>query len=327
MAEGVLVIGEIEDGALVGITQEMLGAARRIADAQGGLVNLALFGSAAESLAQEGIAGGADLVYTEDNSAFDAYLTDTWLQAVQTAVDFADPAVILLGQTNVGRDLAPRLAFRLNTAVCMDAIEIEVSGDQLRWTRPCYGGNARQVLTIQTSPQIATIRAKSQDPLEPDAGRSGDTIPLGVEIDQGQVREKLVGREKVEAEGIRLEDADVVVAGGRGLGGPEGFQPVEELAAALGGAVGASRAACDLGWYPPSQQVGLTGKTVSPDLYIAVAISGASQHMAGMAGSKNVIAINKDPDSTMVKSSRWAIIGDFKQVVPALANEIKKLKS
>jgi electron transfer flavoprotein alpha subunit len=327
MAEGVLVIGEIQDGALVGITQEMLGAARRIADAQGGLINLALFGSAAEALAQEGIAGGADLVYTEENPAFDEYLTDTWLQATQTAVDFADPAVILLGQTNVGRDLAPRLAFRLNTAVCMDAIEIEVSGDQIRWTRPCYGGNARQVLTIQTSPQIATIRAKSQDPLEPDSGRTGDTIPLGVEIDQAQVRERLVGREKVEAEGIRLEDADVVVAGGRGLGGPEGFQPVEELAAVLGGAVGASRAACDLGWYPPSQQVGLTGKTVSPDVYIAVAISGASQHMAGMAGSKNVIAINKDPDSNMVKSSRWAIIGDFKQVIPALVNEVRKLKS
>jgi electron transfer flavoprotein alpha subunit len=327
MAEGVLVIGEIQDGALVGITLEMLGAARRIADAQGGLVNLALFGSSAEALAQEGIAGGADLVYTEDNPLFDDYLTDTWMQAGQTAVDFADPAVILMGQTNVGRDLAPRLAFRLNTAVCMDAIEIEVSGDQIQWTRPCYGGNARQVLTIQTTPQIATIRAKSQDPIEPDTSRTGDTIPLGVELDQGQVREKLVGRETVEAEGIRLEDADVVVAGGRGLGGPEGFQPVEELATVLGGAVGASRAACDLGWYPPSQQVGLTGKTVSPDLYIAVAISGASQHMAGMAGSKNVIAINKDPDSNMVKSSRWAIIGDFKQVVPALANEIKKLKS
>ena len=327
MPEGVLVIGEIEDGALVGITQEMLGAARRIADAQGGLVNLALFGSGAEALAQEGIAGGADLVYTEENTAFDEYLTDTWMQAVQTAVDFADPAVILMGQTSAGRDLAPRLAVRLNTAVCMDAIEFEVKDGQIHWTRPCYGGNARQVLTIQTTPQIATIRAKSQDPLEPDASRTGDTIPLGVEIDQSQVKEKLVGREKVEAEGIRIEDADVVVSGGRGLGGPEGFETVEQLATVLGGAVGASRAACDLGWYPPSQQVGLTGKTVSPDLYIAVAISGASQHMAGMAGSKNVIAINKDPDSNMVKSARWAIIGDFKQVVPALANEIKKLKS
>ena len=327
MPEGVLVIGQMADRALVGITSEMLRAARRIADAQGGLVNVALFGEVAEGLAQEAISYGADLVYTEDNAAFDEYLTDTWMQAAQTAVDFADPAVILMGQTTVGRDLAPRLAFRLNTAVVMDAIEIEMNGDQIRWTRPAYGGNARQVVTVQTTPQIATIRAKSQDPLEPDTSRTGDTIPLGVEIDQAQVKERLVGREKVESEGIRIEDADVVVAGGRGLGGPEGFQVVEELAAVLGGAVGASRAACDLGWYPPSQQVGLTGKTVSPDLYIAVAISGASQHMAGMAGSKNVITINKDPESNMVKSSRYAIIGDFKQVLPALINEIRKLKS
>ena len=327
MPEGVLVIGEMAEGALVGVTQEMLGAARKIADAQGGLVNLALFGTGAETLAQEGIQHGADLVYTEENQAFDEYLTDTWLQAAQTAVDFADPAVVLLGQTQVGRDLAPRLAFRLNTAVVMDVIEFEVSGDQIRWTRPCYGGNARAVVTVQTSPQIATIRQKSMDPLEADASRSGDTIPLAVELDQSQVRERLTGREQMESEGIRIEDADVVVSGGRGLGGPEGFQVVEELASVLGGAVGASRAACDLGWYPPSQQVGLTGKTVSPDLYIAVAISGASQHMAGMAGAKNVITINKDPESNMVKSSRYAIIGDFKQVLPALINEVKKLKS
>ena len=327
MAEGVLVIGEMAEGALVGLTTEMLGAARRIADAQGGLVNLALFGAGAEALAQQGIEFGADLVYTEDNPTFTEYLTDTWVQAAQTAVDFADPAVILIGQTLAGRDLAPRLAFRLNTAVVMDVIEFEIDGGTIKWTRPCYGGNARAVVTVQTVPAIATIRAKSQDPLEPEAGRSGDTIPLGVELDQGQVKEKLIGKQKVEAEGIRLEDADIIVSGGRGLGGPEGFQVVEELAHVLGGAVGASRAACDLGWYPPSQQVGLTGKTVSPDVYIAIAISGASQHMAGMAGSKNIITINKDPESNMVRASRYAMVADYKQAVPALINEIKKLKA
>jgi electron transfer flavoprotein alpha subunit len=327
MAEGVLVIGEIAEGDLVGLTTEMLGAARRIADAQGGLVNLALFGEGAESLAQKGIEHGADLVYTEDSPAFTEYLTDTWVQAAQTAVDFADPAVILMGQTLAGRDLAPRLAFRLNTAVVMDVIEFEIDGTAIKWTRPCFGGNARAVVTVQTTPAIATVRAKSQDPLEPDTSRTGDTIPLGVELDQGQVKEKLIGKEKVEAEGIRLEDADIIVSGGRGLGGPEGFQVVEELAHVLGGAVGASRAACDLGWYPPSQQVGLTGKTVSPDVYIAIAISGASQHMAGMAGSKNIITINKDPESNMVKASRYAMVADYKQAVPALINEIKKLKA
>lgn len=326
MAEGVLVIGEIQDGALVGITSEMLGAARRIADAQGGLVNLALFGEGAEALAQEGIAAGADLVYTEDNAALNDYLPERWLAAAQTAVDFADPAVVLIGTTTPGRDLAPRLAFRLNTGLAVDILSFEVEGEKVRWTRPCYGGAARAEVVINAMPQIATVRSKSQEPLEPDTSRTGDTIPLSVELPADE-REKLLSKEIEEKEGIQLEDADVVVSGGRGLGGPEGFQTVEQLAAVLGGAVGASRAACDLGWYPPSQQVGLTGKTISPDLYIAVAISGASQHMSGMAGSKNIISINKDPDSNMVKSSRYAIIGDYKAVVPALVSEIKKLKS
>jgi electron transfer flavoprotein alpha subunit len=326
MAEGVLVIGEMKDGEFIGITLEMLGAARRIADAQGGLVNLALFGAGAETLAEQGIAHGADLVYTEESEALTEYLPERWLQAAQTAVDFADPAVILLGTTSVGRDLSPRLAFRLNSAVAMDVIEFETAGDSILWTRPCYGGNARAVVRIQTTPQIATIRAKSQEPLEADASRSGDTIPLGVEIDSASEREKVVDTQVVEAEGLQLEDADIVVSGGRGLGGPDGFKVIEELATALGGAVGASRAACDMGWYPPSQQVGLTGKTVSPDLYIAVGISGASQHMSGMAGSKTVVAINKDAESTMVKSARYALIGDYKQAIPALISEVKKLK-
>jgi electron transfer flavoprotein alpha subunit len=327
MAEGVLVIGEMQDGELLGQTREMLGAARRIADGLGGLVNLALFGEGAEGLAQQGIEAGADLVYTEDNADLTEYLPERWLQAAQTAVDFADPEVILIATTTPGRDLAPRLAFRLNSAVAMDVLEFEVKDGGVLWTRPCYGGSARAVVRINAAPQIATIRAKSQEPLEPDASRTGDTIPLGVELDTASEREKLTNKEVVEAEGIQLEDADIVVSGGRGLGGPEGFQVVEQLATVLGGAVGASRAACDLGWYPPSQQVGLTGKTVSPDLYIAVGISGASQHMSGMAGSKTVVAINKDPESTMVKSARYALVGDYKQAIPALVEEIRKLKS
>ncbi|MBI2760670.1 MAG: electron transfer flavoprotein subunit alpha/FixB family protein [Chloroflexi bacterium] len=326
MAEGVLVIGEIAEGKLVAVTQEMIAAATRIIGEVGGLVNVALFGSEAETLAQSAIESGGDLVYTFAEKDLDEYLTDTWAPAVEMAVQVADPAVVLLGQTSVGRDLAPRLAFRLNTAVVMDVSEFSVESGTIHWTRPVYGGNARAVVSVVTSPQIVTVRAKSFDPLEPEAGRTGDTIPMESGIDLAQVKERLVGKEIAEAEGVKLEDAAIVVSGGRGLGGPEGFKPLEELAGTLGAAVGASRAACDLGWYPPSQQVGLTGKTVSPDLYIAVAISGASQHWAGMANSKNIVAINKDPDATMVKSARYAIIEDYKNVVPALNTEIKKLK-
>src|SRR6185437_4410135 len=147
-----------------------------------------------------------------------------------------------------------------------------------------------------------------------------------VSVGGAGIRTKILGEEKAQAEGIRLEDATVVVSGGRGLGAPEGFQLIEQLAGALGGAAGASRAACDLGWYPPSKQVGLTGTTVSPDLYVAVAISGASQHMAGMSGSKNIVAVNKDPDANMVKVARFAVVADYKQVMPPLIEEVKKLK-
>jgi electron transfer flavoprotein alpha subunit len=327
MAEGVLVIGEIAEGKLAPVTTEMLAAATRLTGELGGLVNVALFGAEAEGLAQAAIDAGADLVYPFTEAALNDYLTETWLPAVEMAVQVADAAVVLLGQTNVGRDLAPRLAIRLNTAVVMDVVEFAVQNGQIRWTRPCYGGNARAVLSVKTSPQIATIRPKAFEPLEPQAGRTGDVIPLESGVDPAQARQRLISRQAAESEGVRLEDAAVVVAGGRGLGGPEGFKVLEDLAHLLGGATGASRAACDLGWYPPSQQVGLTGKTVSPDLYIAVAISGASQHWAGMAGSKNIVAINKDPDATMVKNARFAIIEDYKTAVPALIDEIKKLKA
>ena len=323
---GVLVVGEVADGALVSITDELLGAAHRIAESLGGQVSLALIGSGVGTLAQTAIAHGADRVYVADSADLQDYLPATWVAVVQQIVGQANPAVVLLGQTSVGRDLGPHLAFRLNSAVAMDTVELEVRDGKLQMTRPCFGGNAREVVTITTMPQIATVRAKSQDPLEPDSSRTGEVTPVQTSAD-ADLKEKVVEHTKAAAEGVRLEDADIVVSGGRGLGGPEGFEVVEELAGALGGAVGASRAACDLGWYPPSQQVGLTGKTVSPDLYVAIAISGASQHWAGMAGSKNIVAINKDPDANMVKGARFAVIGDYKQVVPALIEAVKKLKA
>ena len=170
-------------------------------------------------------------------------------------------------------------------------------------------------------PAIATVKAKSFDAPEGAAG-SGSVSSIDA---AGEPRVKVTGTSRAESTGIRIEDAPVVVAGGRGLGDESGFRMLEELSGLLKGATGASRAACDLGWYPPSQQVGLTGKTVSPNLYIAVAISGASQHMAGMAGSKNIVAINKDADANMVKVSKFAIVDDYKKVVPALIEEIKKL--
>jgi electron transfer flavoprotein alpha subunit len=209
----------------------------------------------------------------------------------------------------------------------MDCVQLAMEGDRLVATRPCYGGNARAVNAVRTNPQIATVRAKSQDPLEREQGRQGQVTNVDAAIDPSAVRIKVTERKGMAAEGVRLEDADVVISGGRGLGGPENFDVIEELAGALGAAVGASRAVCDLGWRPVSDQVGLTGKVVSPTLYIAVAISGASQHMAGITQVKNIVAINKDPEAGMFKAARFGVVGDWKEIIPAFIAKVRELKS
>jgi electron transfer flavoprotein alpha subunit len=326
MANVILVVGEVADGELIPLTGEMLGAARRLAGASGHSVASALIGSGVEAKAQETIALGADQAFVVDDAALAEYNSDAYLQAMLKVVETVSPGVILFGQTNLGRDLAPRLAFHLNTGVIMDTVALEMQGDRLHGTRPAYGGNARAVNVVKGDPQIATVRAKSQDAAAPDASRSGQVTKVDAAIDQSKLRIKVTARKGIEAEGVRLEDADVVVSGGRGLGGPEHFDVIEQLANALGGAVGASRAVCDLGWRPVSDQVGLTGKVVSPDLYIAIAISGASQHMAGCSGSKNIVAINKDADANIFKAARFGIVEDYAKVLPPLIEAVKKEK-
>ena len=326
MANVVLVVGEVDGGQLVPITGEMLGAARRLAGASGLSVACALIGAGVEAQAQGTIALGADQALVVDDAALAEYNTDTYLQAMLKIVEAASPSVVLFGQTNIGRDLAPRLAFRLNTGVIMDTVELAIEGDRLHGTRSAYGGNARAVNVVKTDPQIATVRAKSQDAAQPDSSRQGQVTKIDAGIDPSAVRVKVTERKGLPAEGIRLEDADVVVSGGRGLGGPEAFSGIEELAKALHGAVGASRAVCDLGWRPVSEQVGLTGKVVSPTLYIAIAISGASQHMAGCSGSKNIVAVNKDSDANIFKASRFGIVEDFAKILPPLIEAVKKEK-
>ncbi len=324
MASSILVVGEVGEGALAPITKEMLGAARRLSN--DGSVGCALIGSGVEAHAQAAIAHGADEVFVVDDAALADYNTDTYLQAMLKVAEQASAPVILFGQTNLGRDLAPRLAFRLETGVIMDTIELAMEGDRLHGTRPCYGGNARAVNVVNANPQVATVRAKSQEAAVEDSSRQGTVTKVDAAIDQSAIRVKVTSRSGVSAEGVRLEDADVVVSGGRGLGGPENFDVIEELAEVLGAAVGASRAVCDLEWRPVSDQVGLTGKVVSPTLYIAVAISGASQHMAGCSGSKNIVAINKDADANIFKASRFGIAEDYAKIMKPLIEAVKQEK-
>jgi electron transfer flavoprotein alpha subunit len=315
---GILVIAETTEGAIAPISYELLGAARQLSGEGGGTVSAFIAGN--EALGKELIAHGADAAFAGTNAGLAT--AESFLPSVEAAIQQSGADIVLLGQTSFGRDLGPSLAFKLGTAIAMDCVELKIDGGRLRATRAAYGGNARAEVTWKNNPQVATVKAKSFDGLEADSSRSGSVTAIDAAADS---RIKVLGVSKAESTGIKLEDAPVVVSGGRGLGDPAAFAMLEELAGLFKGATGASRAACDLGWYPPSQQVGLTGKTVSPNLYIAIAISGASQHMAGMSSSKNIVAINKDADANMVKVSKFAIIDDYKKVVPALIAEIKKL--
>lgn len=317
---GILVIAEANEGALAPISGELLGAARKLAGEGAGSVTAFVAGD--EALGKELIALGADAAIVATNPALAGALAEVYLPAVQAAMQQSGADIVLMGQTALGRDLGPLLAFAQGTAVSMETVDVSYDG-RVHAIRSCYGGNARAVVSFRNAPAVVTLKAKSFDAPEPDASRSGSVTTIDV---AGEVRVKVLSVTKAESSGIRLEDAPVVVSGGRGLGDPSAFKMLEELAALLKGATGASRAACDLGWYPPSQQVGLTGKVVSPNLYIAVAISGASQHMAGMSGSKNIVAINKDPDANMVKVAKYAIIEDYRKVFPAIIEEVKKVQ-
>ena len=322
MPNGVLIFGEAtEDGKLAAITAELSGAAAAL----GGPVTCALLGSGVEGIAQEAGQYGAEKVIVVDDPILKDYQGDAYLPVAERIAREVDPAIILLGQTMIGRDLAPLLAQRLGTAVVMDCMALSMEGDKLLAERPCYGGAARALYTINGTPQIATVRVKALD--APAASGSAEVVKQDAGVSADQVRTTITARNKPESTGIRLEDATVVVSGGRGLGGPEAFQQLEELADVLGGAVGASRAVCDLGWYPVATQVGLTGKIVTPDLYIAIGISGASQHMAGISSVKNIASVNKDADASIFKASRWAVVHDWKEFVPAFLEEVKKVKA
>jgi len=294
MAEykGVMVFGEVEGEKLATIATELLGCGRKLANDLGEELYCLLIGSDISSLAQEAIAFGADKVYVVDDPLLKDYQTDSYVSVSEKVVKQAMPQILLLGQTAIGRDLAPRLAFRLGTTVSTDCVELAIDPDS-KWllqTKPIYGGNAQAIFTCQSYPQIATVRAKAMSPLERDDSRHGEIVAVEAGLDPQSIRTKVLEKVVEEVEGVKLEDARVIVSGGRGIGSAEGFKQLEELANILKGGVGATRPPCDSDWVPAGSQIGLTGKIVAPDLYIAVALSGASQHMAGCFGAKNIVA-------------------------------------
>jgi electron transfer flavoprotein alpha subunit len=327
--KGVMIVGELAEGKLTSTTTELLGAAKKLAGDLGQEVIAVILGSGVGDAANEAISFGADKVYAIDNDMFADYTNDAYTGALEKLNAEAAPEVILMGQTSMGLDLASRLAFRLGTAVILDCVDLAIDPDTklMQKTKPVYGGNAIAVYVGETKPQMATVRAKTMEPLQQDTSRSGEVVAFDPGLDVSTVRQKVVDRVKEEIEGIKLEDADVVICGGRGVGSAEAFDELRELAKLLNGALGASRPPCDSGWVPTNIQIGLTGKMVAPTVYIGIALSGSSQHQAGMSGSKNIIAINKDPEANIFGIAHYGVVGDYKKVIPALTEKCKELLS
>ncbi len=327
--KGILVLGEITEGQLAAITMELLGAGRKLAEESGEELSILLMGSKAGSLAQEAISYGADNVYVADDALLDQYNSDAYTQVAAQLCARISPAIMLFGHTDAGCDLAPRLNGRLGGGLAMECLSLAIdpATKLLVSTRPVFGGNAHASMLSRTArPQMATMRAKTVAPAEKNDARQGKTIPVEDKLDPAVIKVKVVERIKEEVQGVKLEDAEVVVSGGRGMGTAQDFAMLRELADLLGGAVGATRVACDEGWAPATLQVGQSGKVVSPKLYLAVGLSGAMAHIAGCLGSKYIVAINKDKEANIFNVAHYGIVGDWKEVLPALTAKLKELR-
>ncbi|MBB2480220.1 electron transfer flavoprotein subunit alpha/FixB family protein [Bacillus sp. APMAM] len=322
MARKVLVLGEVRDGSLRNVSFEAIAAGKTVAE--GGEVVGVLVGEAVSSLANQLIQYGADRVVVVEDEKLKQYSSDGYSQAFLTVVNNENPEGIVFGHTALGKDLSPKIASKLNTGLISDATSVEVVGGNLVFTRPIYSGKAFEKKIVTEGIIFATIRPNNISPLQKDEGKTGDVSSVSAEIKDLRTIIKEVVRKA--SEGVDLSEAKVVIAGGRGVKSAEGFQPLKELADVLGGAVGASRGACDADYCDYSLQIGQTGKVVTPDLYIACGISGAIQHLAGMSNSKVIVAINKDPEANIFKVADYGIVGDLFEVVPMLTEEFKKLK-
>jgi electron transfer flavoprotein alpha subunit len=275
-------------------------------------------------LAEEAIQRGADVAILVNDPTLADYRLEAYAASLVQLAEEHRPAIFLMGASNRGRELAPYVAAKLGVGLASDCIEIGLEDGSLVATRPALAGNLITKVTYSDArPHMATLRRRVFPPLEADPSRSGDVIATAPALAEDDIATKVV--EFVTQEGeVNLTDANIIVSGGRGVGGPEGFEPIGELASALGAAMGASRAAVDAGWIPYAHQVGQTGKTVQPDLYFAVGISGAIQHLAGMKTAKVIVAINKDAEAPIFKVANYGVVGDLFKIVPALTEEFKK---
>ncbi len=320
MSKNVLVIAEQIEGAFRKVTFEALSVGRQIADQLGGQLQAVVMGSQIESAAaQLGQYGAAGILVAEDPGLAE-YTGDAYIQVAADAIQKTAPLLVILGATTQGKELAARLSARLDAALATDCIALKAESERIAATRSIYGGKILADVELAGEPVIATIRPNTFPAVGSAAAGAVEKLDVAI----GDVRTQVLGKQ-LETGKVELTEADVVVSGGRGMGGSD-YSIIEALASTLGGAVGASRSAVDEGWRSPSDQVGQTGKTVSPNLYIACGISGAIQHLAGMSSSKVIVAVNKDPEAPIFTKADYGIVGDLFEVVPALNEEIKKIK-
>lgn len=327
---GVWVYVEQRAGVVQPVAVELLGEGRRLADALGVELCGVLLGEGIEPLAREAIELGADRVFLCESPALAGYTTDGHTKALDALVRAHKPEILLFGATHIGRDLAPRLAARVDTGLTADCtkLEIDPADRKLLQTRPAFGGNVMAtIVTPNNRPQMATVRPGVMKKAEAEPGRAGEIVRFDAAVGASDLRTRVLEVVRSARPCCAIEEAEIVVSGGRGLGKPEGFELLQRLADKLGATVGSSRACVDAGWIGHERQVGQTGKTVKPRLYIACGISGAIQHLAGMSSSDLIVAINKNPDAPIFSVADYAIVGDLYEVVPALIQALDRKES
>ena len=323
MAKGVWIVAEQRDGALRNVSFELASTARKLADELGDEVGAVLLGSGIEGIAGELGKYGVDKVYVADAPALEQYTTDAYALAVAKAVKENDPAILLLGASVQGKDLSTRLVGKLATGMATDCVDVKIADGALVATRPMYAGKCFGEITVSGSPQMASLRPKVFPMVENE--KAAEVVKFDPALDAGELKTKVLEVQKDTSGKVDLTEADIIVSGGRGMKSSENYKIIEELADVLGATVGASRAAVDAGWRPQSDQVGQTGKVVSPNLYIACGISGAIQHLAGMSSSKYIVAINKDEEAPIFAKADYGIVDDLFKVVPEVTKEAGKL--
>lgn len=328
MAEGIWFVAEQRDSELRKVSFEVASAARRLADEIGTNVTGVLLGAGVAGEADKLGAYGADKVFVVEDDALQQYTTDAYTAVIANLVKENDPAILLIPASVQGKDLSARLAARLGVGLAMDCIEFELNTDKkLVARRPIYAGKATAEIIPAGDPQIATPRPNVMDLVEPDESKKPEVVNVPFSVDASELKTKVTEVLKEESGKIELTEANIIVSGGRGMKGPENYAIIEEMAAVLGAAVGASRSAVDAGWRPHSDQVGQTGKVVSPNLYIACGISGAIQHLAGMSSSKLIVAVNKDEEAPIFQKADYGIVADLFDAVPVMTEEFKKVLS